>query len=57
VGANAVLYTEMAKSMRGFGFKHADVVQAEEKNAKSLAEMAALGVQWYKTHRVYRRDV
>lgn len=54
VGANAVLYTEMAKSVRGFGFKHADVVQVGAKNAKSLAEMAALGVQWYKTHRVYR---
>ena len=57
VGANAVLYTEMAKSVSEFGFKHADVVQVEEKNAKSLAEMAALGVQWYKTHRVYRCDV
>lgn len=54
VGANAVLYTEMAKSVQDFGFKHADVVQVEEKNAKSLAEMTALGVQWYKTHRVYR---
>ena len=57
VGANAVLYTEMAKSVHAFGFKHADVVQIEDKNAKSRAEMAALGVQWYKTHRVYRRAV
>lgn len=54
VGANAVLYTEMAKSVQDLSFKHADVVQVEEKNARSLAEMAALGVQWYKTHRVYR---
>lgn len=57
VGANAVLYTEMAKSIQACGFKHADVVQIEERNAKSRAEMAALGVEWYKTHRVFRRAV
>jgi hypothetical protein len=55
VGANAMLYTELAKSVREFGFEHCDVVQVEEGNAKSLAEMAALGVRWYKQHRIYRR--
>jgi hypothetical protein len=56
-GANVVLYTEMAKSLRDFHFEHADVVQVGEWNAKSRAEMAAIGVQWYKTHRIYRRDL
>jgi hypothetical protein len=55
VGANAVLYTELAKSVYDFGFKHADVVQIEEQNDKSLGEMAAIGVEWYKRHRIYRR--
>jgi hypothetical protein len=55
VGANAVLYTELAKSVRDFGFEHADVVQVEERNTKSLGEMAAIGVVWYKRHRIYRR--
>jgi hypothetical protein len=55
VGANAVLYTELAKSVYDFGFEHADVVQIEERNVKSLGEMAAIGVEWYKRHRIYRR--
>jgi hypothetical protein len=55
VGANAVLYTELAKSVYEFGFEHADVVQVEELNTKSLGEMAAIGVTWYKRHRIYRR--
>lgn len=53
VGANTVLYTELAKSVRDFGFEHADVVQVEERNTKSLGEMAAIGVEWYKRHRIY----
>lgn len=57
VGANALLYTELAKSIYEFGFEHADVVQVEESNAKSLAEMAAIGVRWYKRHRIYRRPL
>ena len=55
LGANAVLYTELAKSVRQFHFKHADVVQVEERNTKSLGDMAAIGVKWYKRHRIYRR--
>jgi hypothetical protein len=57
VGANAVLYTELAKSVKDFGFDHADVVQVEEQNTKSLAEMAAIGVEWYKRHRIYGREL
>lgn len=57
VGANAVLYTELAKTIRDFGFAHADVVQIEERNTKSFADMTAIGVQWYKRHRLYTRGV
>lgn len=57
VGANTVLYTELAKSIRDFSFEHADVVQVEEQNTKSLAEMAAIGVEWYKRHRIYGREL
>ncbi len=55
LGGNAILYTELAKSAREFGFLHADVVQVEEQNMKSLGDMAAIGVRWYKRHRLYRR--
>ncbi len=55
VGANAVLYTEMARTIQTFGFKHADVVQIEEQNIKSMGDMTAIGVEWYKKHRVYEK--
>lgn len=55
VGGNAILYTELVKSIHEFGFEHADLVQVEEENYKSRAEMSTLGVQWYKQHRIYRR--
>ena len=55
VGANSILYTELAKSFRAFNFEHADVVQIEEQNTKSLGDMQAIGVDWYKRHRIFRR--
>ena len=55
LGANTILYTELAKTVKGFGFEHLDIVQAEEGNLESLADMKAIGVKWYKTHRSYER--
>jgi hypothetical protein len=57
VGANAVLYTEMARSIQEFAFEHAEVVQVEERNVKSMGDMKAIGVEWYKKHRVYEREL
>jgi GNAT superfamily N-acetyltransferase len=57
VGANVLLYTELARTVHEYGFKHADIVQVGAENEKSLAEMRALGVQWYKRHRCYRRTL
>jgi hypothetical protein len=57
VGANTVLYTEMARTVHQFGFEHADIVQIEEGNVKSMGDMKAIGVQWYKKHRVYERNL
>lgn len=47
----------MARSVHEFHFAHADVVQVEEVNAQSLGDMKAIGVQWYKRHRVYGREL
>ncbi len=57
VGANAVLYTELAKSALGCNFTHADLVQVSETNMESMGEVNAVGAEWYKRHRVYRRDL
>lgn len=55
VGANAVLYTALEESLREFDFEHANVVQISEHNMQSMGEMKALGVEWCKRHRLYRR--
>ncbi|MDX1601157.1 MAG: hypothetical protein R3191_06555, partial [Anaerolineales bacterium] len=57
IGANAVLYTELEKTVQDYDFEHADVVQIREENAKSMGDMQALGVSWYKRHRLYRREL
>ncbi|MFP4343250.1 MAG: hypothetical protein ACLFU8_01025 [Anaerolineales bacterium] len=56
LGANALMYTELFKTIRSRGqIELCDIVQVAETNAKSLGEMTAAGVHWYKKHRVYRR--
>lgn len=56
VGANAILYVELAKSIAEFPqFQHADFAQVAETNLKSLGDVTAIGVHWYKRHRVFRR--
>lgn len=57
LGANTLLYTELAKSAHEFGFKHADLAQVAENNIKSLGDAKAGGACWYKRHRIYTRDV
>lgn len=54
VGANAVLYTEIARSVSEFNFEHADLVQVAETNIESMGEVNAVGGEWYKRHRIYR---
>jgi hypothetical protein len=57
VGANAVLYAELAKSVQAFDFEHADLVQVAENNVESMGEVEALDAEWYKRHRIYRREL
>lgn len=57
LGGNAILYSEIDKSVKSFGFKHVDIVQVNEANFTSYHDMEAIGVQWYKRHRSYVRDL
>lgn len=54
LGATAVLYIEMAKTIREFGFENAEVVQIREDNIQSLGEASVFDLQFHKIHRVYR---
>ncbi len=57
LGANAVLYTVLLKTLKSREFDVCDVAQVAENNQKSLGDMLAGGVQWYKRHRIYRRAI
>jgi hypothetical protein len=55
VGVTAILYTELAKSIKEFPFEKADFVQVADVNFKSFNEMDHLGVTWHKRHRLYKK--
>jgi GNAT superfamily N-acetyltransferase len=57
MGVNAILYTEVKKSIDQFDFEHVDVVQVGEANFQSRSDMENMGIRWYKSHRSYQRDL
>jgi GNAT superfamily N-acetyltransferase len=57
LGVNAILYHELTKTVHERGFLHADIVQVNEQNTQMVADMEALGVDFYKVHRIYERPL
>jgi len=57
LGANAILYTELEKTFRAFGFEHAELVQISEENHKSLGEARFGQSEIVKRHRIYCREI
>ena len=55
LGGTALLFSEMHKSVIECGYQHADIVQIGVENEKMQREMRDLGIDFYKTHRVYER--
>lgn len=56
-GASAVLYTELAKTVLEHDFDHAELIQVAEDNIESKGEVNAVGGEWHKCHRIYRRSL
>ena len=57
-GGTALLFTEMYKSVRDSAhYLHADVVQIGAENDKMQREIAGLGIDFYKVHRMYRKSI
>ncbi len=56
-GGNALLYNEMDKTIREFGFHHADLTQVANTAVQMRNDLVNLGGQLYKTHRVYERAI
>ena len=55
MGGTAILFDEMRKSVIEGGFSHADCVQVGVENGNMQRELRDLGIDFYKTHRMYRR--
>jgi GNAT superfamily N-acetyltransferase len=55
LGGTALLFSEMRKSVIEGGYQHADIVQIGIENEKMQREMRDLGINFYKTHRIYER--
>jgi GNAT superfamily N-acetyltransferase len=54
-GGNALLYSEMEKTVKAAGFQHADLAQVAETAVQMRRDLENLGGKPYKTHRVYGR--
>lgn len=51
----ALLFAAMYNSVKNTGYEHADLVQIGVENDRMQRELRELGIQFYKTHRVYQR--
>ena len=57
-GGTALLFAEMFKSVRSSPhYLHADLVQIGAENDKMQREIAGLGIDFYKVHRMYRKRI
>jgi hypothetical protein len=57
-GGTAILYSEMFKSVsENPRYKHADVVQIGVENENMQREMENFGIDFYKMHRTYRKEL
>jgi hypothetical protein len=55
LGGTAILFSELAKSLQNTQYEHADLVQIGVENDRMQRELRDLGVDFYKTHRLYQR--
>ena len=56
-GGNALLYSEMDKTIRGFKYKHADLTQVAESAVQMRQDLISIGGKPYKNHRVYHKQL
>jgi len=56
-GGNALLYSEMEKTVRDFGFLHADLTQVAESAVNMRRDLENVGGKTYKNHRVYKKKL
>ena len=57
LGGNALMYTEMEKTVHDYGFRHADLTQVAESAVEMRSDLINVGGTPYKNHRVYTRAI
>jgi hypothetical protein len=57
LGGTAILFSEMQKSIVEGSFEHAEIVQIGVENDRMQRELRDMGIDFYKTHRVYQRSL
>ena len=56
-GGNALMYSEMEKTVAGYAFEHIDMTQVAETAVQMRRDLENLGGKPYKNHRVYRKKL
>ena len=56
-GGNALLYSEMEKTIKDFGFIHAEFTQVAETASQMRKDLINLGGQPYKNHRIFHKKI
>ena len=57
LGANALLYSELAKTLQRYNYQWGELVQVNESNFKSRSDWENIGVHVHKLHRTYKLDI
>jgi len=57
LGGTAILYSEIIRSLLEDRFQHGEIVQIRVDNERMLRELHRIGVDIYKRHRLYRRQL
>ena len=56
-GGNALLYSEMEKTVKDYNFEFAEMTQVAESAVQMRRDLVNLGGEPYKNHRVYKRSI
>ncbi|NPV76879.1 MAG: hypothetical protein HPY59_10960 [Anaerolineae bacterium] len=56
-GGNALLYSEMRKTVWDYGFDHAEQTQMADTAVQVRQDMEALGAKIYKVHRIFHKKI
>lgn len=57
MGGNALLYSEMEKTVHEYDFKHADLTQVAETAVQMRHDLESIGGEAYKNHRVFKINI